>query len=312
MNPRIPVETGLLLLGGSLTIALLGLRLLVISWVKQDSVARRTALDDAERRAATWRARINARIRHTGVGNGLETQLLSAGVELRPIDFLLIAAAVFFVGAAIANSVLPLWMALLGGLACTRVCWAWLNRRRLRRRERFIAQLPDIARLLSNASSAGLAMRTAIGMASGELDDPAGAELRLVSEELAVGQSTEGALSNLERRMPSRDVGVLVSTLIIQQRAGGDIVSALSEMARTLEKRKELRREVRSILAGSVFTGYLVAGMGIFAVIMLNSIKGGVIERMASQPLGQIVLLAAGGLYALAFVLIRKSTEIDI
>jgi tight adherence protein B len=292
--------------------AMLGIRLLVSSWIKQDSVARRTALDDAERRAATWRARINARIRHTGVGSSLETQLLSAGVELRPIDFLLIGAVVFFSGAAVANAVLPLWMALLAGLACTRLCWVWLNRKRLRRREKFIAQLPDIARLLSNASSAGLAMRTAIGMAAGELDDPAGTELRLVSEELAVGQTTEGALSNLERRMPSRDVGVLVSTLVIQQRAGGDIVSALAEMARTLEKRKELRREVRSILAGSVFTGYLVAGMGMFAVIILNSIKGGVIERMASQPLGQTVLLAAGALYAFAFFLIRKSTEIDV
>jgi tight adherence protein B len=309
---QIPVETGLLLLGASLAIAMLGIRLLVSSWIKQDSVARRTALDDAERRAATWRARINARIRHTGVGNSLETQLLSAGVELRPIDFLLIAAVVFFIGAAVTNAVLPLWMALLAGLACTRLCWVWLNRKRLRRREKFIAQLPDIARLLSNASSAGLAMRTAIGMAAGELDDPAGTELRLVSEELAVGQTTEGALSNLERRMPSRDVGVLVSTLVIQQRAGGDIVSALAEMARTLEKRKELRREVRSILAGSVFTGYLVAGMGMFAVIILNSIKGGVIERMASQPLGQTVLLAAGALYAFAFFLIRKSTEIDV
>ena len=53
-----------------------------------------------------------------------------------------------------------------------------------------------------------------------------------------------------------------MTTLIIQQRAGGDTVRALSELGSTLEARKDLLREIRTMLSGAVFTSYLVAMMG--------------------------------------------------
>ena len=53
-----------------------------------------------------------------------------------------------------------------------------------------------------------------------------------------------------------------MTTLIIQQRAGGDTVRALSELGQTLEARKDLLREIRTMLSGAVFTSYLVAAHG--------------------------------------------------
>ena len=54
-----------------------------------------------------------------------------------------------------------------------------------------------------------------------------------------------------------------MTTIIIQQRAGGDTVRALQELGGTLEARKDLIREIRTVLSGSVFTSYIVAGIGI-------------------------------------------------
>ena len=45
------------------------------------------------------------------------------------------------------------------------------------RTEHFITQLPELARMLANATQAGLALRTAVGMAAEELEAPAGEEL---------------------------------------------------------------------------------------------------------------------------------------
>ena len=45
-----------------------------------------------------------------------------------------------------------------------------------------------------------------------------------------------------------------MTTLVIQQRAGGDTVRALNELGHTLEARKDLLREIRTLLSGSVFT----------------------------------------------------------
>ena len=124
-----------------------------------------------------------------------------------------------------------------------------IERRRGNRRDAFVAQLPEIARMLSNGAAAGLSMQQAVRMASRELADPAGAELKRVIEEIQVGRSVEDALEALRDRLPSREVAVLMTTIAIQQRAGGDTVRALGELAATLEARKDLRREIKTLLS---------------------------------------------------------------
>jgi tight adherence protein B len=192
------------------------------------------------------------------------------------------------------------------------VCWAWLERARKRRRDLFIQQLPEVARILSNASSAGLAITSAVQMAAQELDDPAKSEMGRVAEELTLGQSLDRALANLEKRMPSREVGVLISTLVIQQRAGGDLVRALQDMALTLESRRDLNREIRTLMAGSVFTGWLVALLGVGSILLLNTISPGVIDKMASTIGGRVALLTAATLYFIGFMLIKRVTRIEV
>ena len=103
----------------------------------------------------------------------------------------------------------------------------YVERQRAQRRDAFIAQLPDLARVLSNGASAGLSLPAAVQLAARELPEPAAAEMRVVVQELRVGQPIEDALEALRDRLPSREVGVLMTTLVIQQRAGGDTVRAL-------------------------------------------------------------------------------------
>ena len=59
-----------------------------------------------------------------------------------------------------------------------------------------------------------------------------------------------------------------MTTIIIQQRAGGDTVRALQELGATLEARKDLIREIRTLLSGSVFTSYVVAGIGVATIVL--------------------------------------------
>ena len=51
--------------------------------------------------------------------------------------------------------------------------------------------------------------------------------------------SLADSLDRLRRRLPSREIAVLMTTLIVQQRSGGDAVSALHELSETLDSRRE-------------------------------------------------------------------------
>ena len=120
-------------------------------------------------------------------------------------------------------------------------------RRRARLRQRkLIGQLPQAARLLSNGASAGLSVVVALERALDELEEPLAGELRLAVEEVRLGVPFDVALDHVADRVGSRELGVLVHTLVIQQRAGGDLVRALADMATTLEARRDTLREVRT------------------------------------------------------------------
>ena len=305
-------STTVALMFATTLVGLLGLWLYTSAWARQADVAKRSALDVAESKASRLRNKLDVRIKRTGWGHGLTVKLASAGVPLNTVEFLLIAAVAGVIGFLVTDIVMPPWLSLAGAILAVRLCWLWVERERNKRKLEFVQQLPEVARILSNASSAGLAITTAVQMASNELDEPAGTEMGLVAEELRLGQSLEGALHNLEERMPSREVGVLISTLVIQQRSGGDLVRALQDMALTLDLRRDLHREVRTLMAGSVFTGWIVALLGAGSIVMLNLISPGVIEKMASQLIGQVALAIAGGLYFLGFTLIRRATRIEV
>ena len=141
-------------------------------------------------------------------------------------------------------------------------------------------------------------MPAAIELAVREIEAPARDELQIV-DELSFGRSLADSLEALQRRLPSREIAVLMTTLMIQQRAGGDVVRALHELSSTLDGRRETLREVRTLMAGAVFTSYMVPVLGLASLLLLNAINSKTLDRMTTSPVGIAALVVAAMLYAL-------------
>lgn len=255
---------------------------------------------------------LDRRLRRTRLGRRLERRLAATGLDVTPGEYAVAMTALslglFLVGQA---ALAPFF----GPLACLLGIWAsmqFLTWQRQKRIERFINQLPELSRIVANATQAGLALRTALGLAAEELEAPAGEELKKVSDQLALGASLDDALGELAERLPSRELGVLVTTLVLANRAGGQVVSALRNLTETLEERKETRREIRTQLAQVTMTAYAVPVLGLGSLFLMNGVRDGALDRMTGTPVGQAVVLVAFGLYAVGFVLIRRMSRIDV
>ncbi|MEU0286935.1 type II secretion system F family protein [Streptomyces sp. NPDC006147] len=255
---------------------------------------------------------LDRRLRRTRLGRKLELRLVATGLDITPGEFfaamLVTVAGLWLVGqAALAPFFGPI-AGLLGVWAAVQ----FLNWQRQKRIEKFINQLPELARILANATQAGLALRTAVGIAAEELEAPAGEELGKVANQLAMGASMDDALGELADRLPSRELVVLVTTLVLANRAGGQVVSALRNLTETLEERKETRREIRTQLSQVSMTSYAVPVLGVGSLFLMNGVKDGALERMTGSPAGQVAVLVAFGLYAVGFLLIRRLSRIDV
>ena len=192
------------------------------------------------------------------------------------------------------------------------VFFQWLRRRRDQRVERFIAQLPEVSRVLSNGTSAGMSVERALVLAAQEMSEPAGVELQRTTSQLARGWSLNSALTGRAERMASRELNVLVRTIIIQSTAGGALASALHDIALALEDRKQLHREVRTAIIGSAFSAYLVPIIGLAAIILMNMMKPGVLDSMASSFIGRIILLAALLCFGIGALLMKLVSRVEV
>ncbi|MFF9569790.1 type II secretion system F family protein [Streptomyces sp. NPDC014685] len=254
----------------------------------------------------------DAKLRRTGLGRKLELKLAATGLELTPGEFFVYALAALAGLWMVASSLLA---SFFGPVAALIGLWgtnAFLNWQRTKRTERFINQLPELARILANATQAGLALRTSIGMAADEMEDPAGEELSRVSRRLAVGESLDDALSELTDRLPSRELVVLVTTLVLSNRAGGTVVSSLRNLTETLEERKETRREVKTQLSQVTVTAYAVPMFGLGTMLLMDAVMPGALDRMTGAFIGQAAVVISITLYAIGFIVIRRMSKIDV
>ncbi|MFE2284173.1 type II secretion system F family protein [Streptomyces sp. NPDC059443] len=255
---------------------------------------------------------LDRRLRRTQLGKRIEIKLATTGLDVTPGEFFVYMLASVAAVWLIAASLLAPFFGPVAGAIGLWAANAFLNWQRTRRTERFINQLPELARILANATQAGLALRTAIGIAAEELEAPAGEELTRVADRLAIGHSIEESLGELTERLPSRELVVLVSTLVLSARAGGAIVGSLRNLTVTLEQRKETRREVRTQLSQVTATAYLVPAIGLGSLLLVNAMMPGALDRMTGALIGQTAVLVSLGLFTLGFVLIRRMSKIDV
>jgi tight adherence protein B len=303
-------QPAILLFGGVSVVTLLG------AWLLGSGSGRRSALisrgtgDHSSRLSLI--TRLDARVVRTRRGALLAGRLRSAGTKLSAVQFIGLTAGAAAAAFAVASVLFPTVLALVAGLLGAFGVRVWLDKRLGRRKEEFVAQLPEVARLLSNGSSAGLSMVAAIEVTVREIEAPAKDELQAVLDEIRLGRTLADSLAALQVRLPSREIAVLMTTLVIQQRAGGDVVRALQDLSDTLDGRRETLREVKTLMSGALVTSYIVPVLGLGALLMLNTVNSHTLDRMTTQPIGIVVLVIAGMLYALGSTGIRRISRVDL
>ncbi|AVZ75041.1 hypothetical protein SLUN_25500 [Streptomyces lunaelactis] len=255
---------------------------------------------------------VDRRLKQTGFGKKIELRLAATGLDLTPGEFFVYMVAAVAGFWLLASSVLASFFGPIAGLIALWSAFAFLNWQRQKRIEKFINQLPELSRIIANATQAGLALRMAISLAAEELEEPAGDELAKVANALAIGHSIDEALGELADRLPSRELVVLVTTLVLSNRSGGAIVSSLRNLTETLEERKETRREVRTQLSQVTLTAYIVPGMGLAMLMFMDSVWDGALDKITGNTLGQAIVLLALGLYLVGFFLVRRLAKIEV
>jgi tight adherence protein B len=260
-------------------------------------------------------------------GANLARELARADLALRPTEFLLIRVGLLVglpvVGFLLGATVLPGLANPLAWLVLAVLGWwlpgFWLRRRQTARLRAFDAKLADTITLIANALRAGSSFLQAVELVVRETAPPVSTEFQRVIREVNLGLPFETALANLGRRVRSEDLDLMITAINIQYQVGGNLAEILDSIAFTIRERVRIKGEIRTLTAQQRMSGYVVAGLPIFLMVIINVIAPSFFAPMFEAPpavvgipLG-LVLLAIGALMMLVgFSIIRRIVDIRV
>lgn len=222
---------------------------------------------------------------------------------------LLVCGAVFFI--AFASSGSPGLALAAAGFALLAPRWA-LGHLRGRRQVRFDEQLPDLLLSLAGALRAGSGVQGALHHIVPQSPTPLSQEFGLMLREQRMGVSFEQALANLYARLPSEGTGLVVSSLNIAMRNGGNLAETLERIAITLRARIQLRARVGALTSQGRLQAWIMACLPLALALVLNHLDPQTMSLLWHTPAGWVVLIVVGVLEIAGIWMIRRIVDIQV
>ena len=173
-----------------------------------------------------------------------------------------------------------------------------------KRRSKFSAQLGDGLMIMSSCLKGGLTLIQSFEVLAEEMEPPIGQEVSLLIREIKVGVSLEEALTRLEKRMPSEEMTLITSAILVARETGGDLTKVFARLIETIRDRTKLKEMVQTLTLQARLQAVIISLLGpVFAVVVLK-INPDHFQVMWQNEFGKILLMAAGFLQVIGIILI--------
>lgn len=188
----------------------------------------------------------------------------------------------------------------------------WLNMRRNRRMNKLAAQLPDVFDMMGQALRAGHSLAGAIQLIYEQVPPPIATEFAQVYHEQNLGIKIEEALQSMATRVDSLDVKFFVTAVMIQRQTGGDLAEVLDNISNVIRGRIELAGLVRGLTAEGRLSGWVLLAMPVLVFVAVTYFNPEYAAPMLEEPLGQTMLMVAGGMQLMGLAMIRWIVNIKV
>jgi len=267
-------------------------------------------------------AKLDAVVAKGKQGSQIARDLARADLKLTVTEFIGIKILAAVLGVAIgafvgrASSQAMIVSALVGGVLLSFAPNIYVGFAAKRRIKAFNNQLGDGITLMANSLRSGYSFLQSMDLVAREAPVPMSNEFRRVVQEIGLGLSTDDALGNLLRRVPSDDLDLLITAVNIQHEVGGNLAQILETIGHTIRERVRIKGEIQVLTAQGRISAYVITGLPIVLAIMITIINpeymspmfkfGMPPEAWCCLPVAGLVMIIIG------FFAIMKIVDIEV
>jgi len=173
-------------------------------------------------------------------------------------------------------------------------------------------QVEEAMIYMSNSFKANPALPDAIQDVVNSMGPPITQELSVLLKEYKLGTPLDTALINMQQRVPSRNLQLAVSALIIGRTVGGNIPKILEDIANTIRESFRLERVIDTQTAQGKMQAWVIGMMPLVVIIMFYLMDPELITPLFETIPGYGILAVAALLNVIGVVFILKIIRIQV
>ena len=237
----------------------------------------------------------------------LEILILQANSTTTVANLILAGAGLLIAGYCLAwlfTSVALIDLAV--GLALGCLPYTFLSFKRARRISAFNKVLAECIDMMARALRAGHSVASAMEMLAENAGQPAAAEFGEIFRQQNLGLPLREALMQLLDRVPSPDLRVLVTAILVQRDTGGNLVEILERTVFVIRERLRIQGEIQTQTAQGRMTGWILTALPAVMMALLNMVNPGYSGVLFHDPFGRKLLYYSLGMLLIGGFIIRK------
>ena len=245
----------------------------------------------------------------------LATKAQKANIAFSPTQIMMVMAVVSgaaFLMLTLFTQVAPPVRVLISVLMGVGGVYLWISRKATQRMNLISEQLPDAVDLIVRSLRVGHPFSSAINIVAKEVPDPLGTEIGIVADETAYGRDMGETLKAMAERLDNQDLRFLAVAVTIQQSSGGNLAEILDGLAKVIRARFRLFRRVNAITAEAKWSGNLLSGFPILALIGINLVQPNYFDDVMESPMFIPACFVVAAFLVLNLIVMRAPTNIKV
>jgi len=181
-----------------------------------------------------------------------------------------------------------------------------------RRLQRFNEQLVDALMTMGNALRSGASIPQTFEHVIRQNLNPISQEFSMFIQQTRVGVKFEDALTEMEKRVGSEDLTLMIRSIEIARQTGGNLAEVFEKIAATVRERIRIQGRVQALTSQGRMQGIVVGLLPVALGLVMFGIDPAMMGTFFTSPVGLVLAGVVGVLEVLGGLMIRKIMNIDI
>ncbi|TCT07222.1 tight adherence protein B [Tepidamorphus gemmatus] len=180
-----------------------------------------------------------------------------------------------------------------------------------RRQNKFLNEFPTAVDIVVRGVKAGLPLNDCLRIVAAESQEPVRSEFRQVIETQALGLPVADCVERMYDRMPLPEVNFFAIVIAIQQKTGGNLAEALSNLSKVLRDRKRMKGKIQAMSQEAKASAAIIGALPIIVMILVFLTSPQYISLLWTEPVGHIMLAGSAFWMLCGILVMRKMINFD-